>query len=428
MVIIFALAGPIMSFIQVLREVFGNRNIKILTVSQTPFMFIAFLWFPYRSLFILELGATTELLGILLMVETVAQIFFQLIGGIFADKFGRRRILVFSSIFRVVSPLVFIFSTHWTHIAPGLILQSVAMLGIPAMNALIAESLPQKTRGAGYATYRMVTWMPMIITSMLGGIIMDYFGIIQGMQICFVASMIVSIFSTFLRWRYLTETLNITIIPKERVKPKKRSIKNRLFHELSIISRTVWILIIVTALSSFAMRVVFSYIVVYSVDIIGLSKTEWGIIGTGVSVISTVLTLPVGILADRIGRKSCIIFSRILSLLSTLGYTFAINFWQIYLVRAIGGVAQGFGGLVMGVMGGPVWQALVADVTPAKQRGKIMGIMGTISGIASTPASWVGGFMYDNISPELPFQMSFIFDVIGTIIFIGFIKEPKKLE
>jgi MFS family permease len=417
-----------MSFLHVLREVFTNRNIKILTVSQTPFMFIAFLWFPYRSLFILELGATTELLGILLMVETVAQIFFQLIGGIFADKFGRRRVLVFSSIFRIVSPLVFIFSTHWTHIAPGLILQSVAMLGIPAMNALIAESLPRKTRGVGYATYRMVTWMPMIITSMLGGIIMDYYGIIQGMQICFLASMIVSIFSTFLRWKYLTETLKPTIINTKNVKPKKESRKNRLFQELSMISRTVWILIVVTALSSFAMRVVFSYIVVYSVDVIGLTKTEWGLIGTGVSIISTVLTLPVGILADRIGRKPCIIFSRILSLLSTLGYTLAINFWQIYLVRAIGGVAQGFGGLVMGVMGGPIWQALIADVTPSKQRGKMMGIMGTISGIASTPASWVGGYMYDNISPKLPFQMSFIFDVIGTLIFVAFIKEPKKLE
>jgi MFS family permease len=82
----------------------------------------------------------------------------------------------------------------------------------------------------------------------------------------------------------------------------------------------------------------------------------------------------------------------------------------------------------MGVMGGPIWQALIADVTPSKQRGKMMGIMGTISGIASTPASWVGGYMYDNISPKLPFQMSFIFDVIGTLIFVAFIKEPKKLE
>ena len=416
------------SFLSVIREVFSNRNIMILTISQTPFMFTAFLWFPYRSLYILELGATTELLGMLLMLETVVQVFFQLIGGILADKFGRRRVIVFSSIFRVVSPIIYILSTHWTHIAPGMILSSVTMLGIPATNALIAESLPKKTRGAGYATYRMVTWMPMILTSMLGGIIMDYYGIIQGMQFCLLASVIVSVISTFLRWKYITETLERTVIKAENIRTEKVSLKDRIFQELDTIPKNVWILIVVTALSGFAMKMVFSYMVVYSVDVVGLTNTEWGVIGTGVSLISTILTLPAGILTDRIGRKPCIIISRILSPISTLGFTFATNFWQMYLVRAIGGVAQGFGGLVMGLMGGPAWQALVADVTPSKSRGKMMGMMGTIAGIVSTPASWVGGYMYDNISPNLPFQTSFILNLVGTIIFIAFIKESKKSE
>ena len=127
-------------------------------------MFTAFLWFPYRSLYILELGATKELLGMLLMLETVGQIIFQLPGGILADRFGRRRIIVYSSFFRIASPIIYMFSTHWTHMAPGMILNSAAMLGVPAVNALIAESLPLKSRSAGYAAYRMVTWMPMIVT------------------------------------------------------------------------------------------------------------------------------------------------------------------------------------------------------------------------------------------------------------------------
>ena len=126
------------SFLSAVREVFSNRNIMILTISQTPFMFTAFLWFPYRSLFILELGATKELLGILLMLETLGQIIFQLTGGILADRIGRRRIIVYSSFFRIASPILFLFSTHWTHLAPGMILNSAAMLGMPAINALIA--------------------------------------------------------------------------------------------------------------------------------------------------------------------------------------------------------------------------------------------------------------------------------------------------
>ena len=78
-----------MSLFSTIREVFSNRNVLILTISQTPFMFTAFLWFPYRSLFILELGATKELLGVLLMLETIGQVIFQLAGGILADRLGR---------------------------------------------------------------------------------------------------------------------------------------------------------------------------------------------------------------------------------------------------------------------------------------------------------------------------------------------------
>jgi len=124
----------------VIRETFSSRNVMVLTITQTLFMFTAFLWWPYWSLFILELGATKELLGILQMIETITQLICQLPGGILADRFGRRRLIVYSSIFRVASPIIYISSTSWIHIAPGLFIGSFAMLGLPAMNALIAES------------------------------------------------------------------------------------------------------------------------------------------------------------------------------------------------------------------------------------------------------------------------------------------------
>ncbi len=414
-----------MSVFNAIREVFGNRNILLLTLSQAPFMFTAFLWFPYRSLFILELGATKELLGLLLMLETLGQIVFQFAGGILADRIGRRRIIVYSSFFRIASPLVFLFATHWTHVAPGMILNSVAMLGMPAINALIAESLPETSRGAGYATYRMVTWMPMIVTSLLGGILMDYYGILHGVHLCLIASLIVSIISAVLRWKFITETLAPRGVPDEPTGDGDASFKARLVQQLGMIPRSVWILTVVSSISGFAMRSVFSFMVVYAVEVVGLTNTEWGIIGTVVSLVSTVLTIPAGVLTDRIGRKPCITISRILSPLSTLGFTVATNFWQMGAVRVAGGVAQGFGGLVWGAMGGPAWQALVADVTPPQSRGKMMGLIGAITGIVSTPASWVGGYMYDNISPNLPFQTSFILDTVGTIIFTAFLKESS---
>lgn len=411
-----------MTSLSVIRETFANRNLSVMTITQTFYMFTAFLWWPYRSLFILELGATKELLGMLLMVETLSQVVFQLPGGILADRLGRRKVIIYSSIFRVAASVVYLLSTHWTHIAPGLVLSSAGMISIPAVNALIAESLPQERRSSGFAAYRSVTWMPMIITSLLGGVFMDHYGVVRGVRLCLIAMLIISIAITLVRWRYIRETLETTRgRPKDSKKSK--SVKS-IIKGLGDMPREVWVLTAVAALSGFAMRTVWSFMVVYAVEVVGLTNTQWGLIGTIVSIISTALTIPGGILADRIGRKPCIIASRVLGPLSTIGFTLSTNFWQLTVSRSVGGVAQGFGGMVWGPMGGPVWQALVADCTPPEERGRMMGLMGSIAGIVSTPASWVGGYLYDNVSPKLPFQTSFAIDILSLVIFVALFREP----
>jgi MFS family permease len=409
--------------IKQIRETFRNRNVAVLTGTQTLWMFTAFLWWPYRSLFILELGASKETLGMLLMIETLGQVVFQLPGGVLADRFGRKRVIVLGTAFRVGSCLVYLLSAHWLHTAPALLLASAGMLGLPAMTALIAESLPEDRRSAGFAAYRTVTWMPMIVTNLLGGVFMDYFGVLRGVRLCMTAALVVSVASTVLRWRMLEETFDAD---EQQDNSAMSFDVGSLRESLGTVSREIWVMTVVAALGGFAMRIVWSFMVVYAVEEVGLTNTQWGLIGTLVSMISTLLTYPGGMLADRVGRKPSIIVSRILSPLATLGFTFSSGFWQLLAARALGGLAMGFGGLVWGPMGGPVWQALVADLTTQKNRGMMMGLMGSIAGVVSTPASWVGGYMYDHISPKLPFQASFLIDVIATVIFVLLLKEPER--
>ena len=57
-----------------------------------------------------------------------------------------------------------------------------------------------------------------------------------------------------------------------------------------------------------------------------------------------------------------------------------------------------------------------------------MGLMGTLVGLLSLPASWVGGYLYDNVSPQAPFYASFVLGVTATIIFILLVSEPERRE
>jgi MFS family permease len=410
--------------LSVIRETFGNRNLAVLTLTQTFYMFTAFLWWPYRSLYILELGASTELLGMLLMVETFSQLVFQLPGGILTDRLGRRKVIIYSSILRTAAPFVYLLSTYWSHVAPGLILNSAGMIGIPAINALIAESLPEERRSSGFAAYRTVTWMPMIVTNLLGGVLMDHYGVVRGVRLCLTAMLLVSAASTLIRWRYIRETLERVDERRDAPRPPRKM--GEVVRGLGRMPREIWILTAVAALSGFAMRTVWSFMVIYATEVVGLTKTQWGLIGSLVSVISTVLTLPTGVLADRFGRKPLITVSKVLGPISTIGFTLSTNFWGLTIFRSLNGIAMGFGGTVWGPMGGPVWQALVADCTPPEERGRMMGLMGSIASIVSTPASWIGGYLYDNVSPKLPFKLSFVLDAMSTAIFIALFREPKK--
>lgn len=411
------------SSINMIKDLRGNRNIMVLMSTQTLFMFTAFLWWPYRSLYITELGASYELLGLIITIETVSSIMFQYPGGILTDRWGRKRMLIIAGFFRIISPIFFLFAKNWVQLIPGIIFSSAGMLGVPANNALIAESLPSNQRGTGFAAYRTVTGIPTIITSLLGGMIMDYFGILPGCRYILVASVATGVFSLFMRWRYITETFTPT--PSSGSKRQ-----GGLLNDLRRFPRQIWVMTIVAAISMFSIRIMMSFMTIYGVEIVGISTTQWGLIGTIVSLMTTILTTPAGMLADRRGKKPLIIASRILNSVSVLGYTFSHNFSQLFMVRSLAGIGNGLGGAMWGPMGGPVWQALIADLSPPEDRGRIMGLIGTIGSLVSSPASWTGGYLFDNVSPQLPFQLSFGLDMVGTVILVMFLKphatEPDK--
>ena len=406
--------------LQGVREFFGNRNIVIVMATQTLSMFLAWLWWPYKSLFILELGATNEILGLLVMVETLGGMFFQIPGGVLADRYGRKRVIIASAILGFGSPLIYLFAGDWIQLVPAMLLASTASLSRGAMNALIAESLPTDKRGAGFAAISFVQKIPNVFTGIIGGVIMDHFGVIPGVRIVLTGVIGVSALSVVIYWMFLEETL----LPESR-KDTKLELNLGSIRELGSMPREAWVLTIVAGLSSFSVRLVFSFTVPYVINIMGLSKTEYGAISTVVSLVSMFLTLPGGVLSDRIGRKQTVVISRVIASLSTIGIPLSTSVLTLGAFRVTGSIGSGLGGTFMRVRGGPVWQALVADMTPAEGRARMMGLMGTFVSIIGTPASYVGGYLTDNVSPEAPFYVSFALNTLGTLLILLLLK-PKE--
>lgn len=414
----------------IFREVFSNRNILVLSFSALMWAVSNTLWRPYWSLYALELGATKEIVGILSMIESSSLLLCQLPGGMLADRFGRRNVIVYFTAFRILTPVLYFFAPSWQYLIPGLICQSVGSAYMPAYNAIMAESLPYERRGAGYGAYRMMTSLPRTFTVLLGGIIMDSMGLVVGFKTVLVWSSFVAVLVFIVRAKYLRETLNADGPKTSTEASAETSAEERQGDGFSVskLPKSIWAMIVVACLSSFAVRMAMPFLVVYAVEVVGLTTTEWGLIQTAVGLLSAGLSMPGGMLSDRIGRKPLILASRVISPVSMLGLTFCSTFVHILFVRGVGAVGAGLGGGIWGMMGGPAWQALVADMVPSSRRGRVMGFMATITGVAGVPSSWLGGYLWDNYAPEYPFWLSFIIGIIPIIIFYVFVKEPKNRE
>src|SRR4030042_4910823 len=104
---------PVAPVTPIIRDMMRSRNLMVITVTQSLFMLTASLWWPYWSLYILELGTSKTLMGLMFMAETVAQLVFQLPGGILTDRLGRKKMVRLGRVLRATSPLIYVPPGGW---------------------------------------------------------------------------------------------------------------------------------------------------------------------------------------------------------------------------------------------------------------------------------------------------------------------------
>jgi len=407
------------SFRAVLHGFFSNRNVVALTVSDFAFIIGVTVWWPFQALYIIELGATTEQLGILLTSQAIVSVVFQYPGGVLADRYGRKRMIMVGAILRSIPPLIYLLTDSWLFFFPGLLIDAVAIVDFPAWNALLMESLSTESRGAGYGLYRTISGLPGIFIQPIGGVIMDAFGIVLGTRLCLAVNEVTMVVYALIIRFFVSEP-----VQTEAARPLRE-------RHGSLLSRvralpTIWVLILSGSLLGFGQNLTTSYLVVYAIENIGLTKTQWGIISAAFSVLAMSLTTPSGFLGDRVGRKSCILITQVLTLFSTLIFVNSRAFYDTLAARAVAGVGQGFGGWARGPMMGSNWQALIADVTPGPERGRMLGLIGTVMGAITTPSTGIGGYLYQNVSSVIPFYLNAGLTGLGTLLIALFLKEPKE--
>jgi len=129
------------------------------------------------------------------------------------------------------------------------------------------------------------------------------------------------------------------------------------------------------------------------------------------------VSIPAGMLSDKLGRKKVIHVGWLVYAFVYLGFALASPgaAWQLWLLFALYGV---YYGIAEGVT-----RAFVADLVPAEKRGTAYGLFHGVVGITLLPASLIAGWLWQTINPAAPFLFGAGLTFLAMIGLLVLIKE-----
>lgn len=411
-----------MGFIDRLRREFSfiQGNILILMVSWVLMRFARPIPNTYYPLFVLKLGGTPFILGLIGFASSIALALVQFPGGYLADKHGRRRLIVTMTFWLAISYVFYALAPSWHFIMIGTVLGSLCMIYQPALRALNADSLPPEKRGMGFSI-TMAVGAVSIFSPLVAGFLYASYGLVQGVRVAYLMTVVLYLSAAIVRTK-LSETLEVKT---ERIdfisalKSYPRAVKESLGALRLIPRNALYLFLIFTVGGTLFASFCWPFYTVYAIDVLHIEEFQWAFLLSLSFIVQFCSALPVGKFVDTWGRKKALIISNILFMIEMMLF---IN--GDYLKVAIVFLIDGIGSPLMHT----AYQSIMADLVPREHRGKVMGCTAFFDNVLASIGQLIGGFIYQSISPQLPFLLFLVSTIPTTVLTFLIIHEPRKRE
>ncbi|GAA1325275.1 MDR family MFS transporter [Brachybacterium rhamnosum] len=149
----------------------------------------------------------------------------------------------------------------------------------------------------------------------------------------------------------------------------------------------------------------------------GVEHQMW--ITTAYLLASTIVMPIYGKFGDVLGRRHLFLIAIALFTLASLGAALSSTFWAFVIFRGLQGL--GGGGLMI------LSQAIIADVTPADQRGKYMGVLGAAFGVSAIAGPLLGGYFVDHLTWHWAFYINIPVGIAAFLVGVFALQLPSKL-
>jgi len=413
---------------------FFKGNYLILIISWILMDFAHEIPGTYYSDYVIQLGGSPAILGAISFVSLLTLASVQFPGGFLADKYGRRWLISTLTFGVALSFIFYAAAPSWHFILIGAILQNFCLLYQPALNAIMADSLPPEKRGMGFSVLNLITSVSTTPAPIIALYLVATFGSELGMRIAYTIVVVFYLAAASVRLKLKETMKNVERVSfREAIRSYPRALRDGI-NVWMVVPRSMLFLFfseMITRASFTMIQALFLVYAFYILQIGGppsptlppqqdpalqLARIRWGYVTIALFICMLVSAIPAGKVIDKAGRKNPLIISHLLIIPAMLLFLYG-NYSTLFVAMPIAGFSM--------LLGFSAYQSLFADLVPQEHRGKVIGSMNFFTYIAMAIGGGLGGLLYEKVSPQLPFLLVAALAVPSTALVLFLVHEPK---
>ncbi len=373
-----------------------KRNLVVLLIAIFVIGAGEELWMRFVPKFLQALGAGVFVIGLYDALRTLLGAAYAYPGGVIVDFWGHRRALLVP---------------HWGAVIVGMFLfLSWSCFSLPATFSLVAAALEANRHSMGIGVQSVIKRLPIMVAPFFGGLLIDRFGVIGGVRIALVVSIVLSGAAIFVQRQIRDE-------PKEEPDAERPNF----WQSLGEFNPPMRRLLLSDILIRFCERIPYAWVVIFAMDYIGVSAKEIGVLTFVEMLAATLCIIPASHYADRYGREPFVIVTFIMFTLFPISLLISHAFPAYsFALLVVAFIVRGFK-----EFGDTSRKALIIGYCEPARCGQMVGAYYLVRDLIVSVAAILGAYLW-SVNPNVNFLGATALGIVGTIFYIRTIREQRE--
>lgn len=358
---------------------------------------------PILPAYLISIGQAGTAAGLIIALFAAAQFVMSPIAGRWADRYGRRKMIISGLGVLALSMFVFYFSDSITVLYLSRIIGGIgAALLIPAIFAYVSDITTMDQRAKGNSMISAAMSLGIVIGPGIGGFLADY-----GLKVPLLVSALVGLLAVVFSAIYLKESLEDK--PEVMIKPESMVMEIR-----NSFGKPYIIPLVITLVMSFGLMAYESVLGLYIDNSFGATPKDIAVMVTATGIVSVIIQLfAVDWIVRTIGELNVLtVFLAVAAggfLLSVIAGSYSMFFVVTMIIFLASSILR------------PVLTTLVSKLAGDEQ-GFAMGMNNSYMSIGNVAGPLLAGRLYD-VNHDFPFLLGL---VVLTVTFVGTMMWRKR--